>query len=72
MAEKRKPKKTKSVSWMPDWISIMWKAMTHSSKGYRYYSLRRTGVGEDRRQDKIDAERLGIPPAFRRYQRQYS
>jgi hypothetical protein len=34
------------------WISKLWQAMAKTGKGYRRPSLRHTGKGDDRREDK--------------------
>jgi hypothetical protein len=34
------------------WVSMLWQAMAKTGKGYRRHSLRRTGKGDDRREDK--------------------
>lgn len=36
------------------WVSMLWRAMGATGKGYRYPSTKRTGVGDDRRKDKLD------------------
>ena len=40
--------------------------------GFRLNSLKNTGRGDDRRNDKLEAARLGVPKAFRQYQRRYA
>ena len=35
------------------WIELLWSAMQKSGKGYRKHSLKRTGIGLDRRGDKL-------------------
>ena len=40
------------------WISVLWKAMANTGKGYRRHSLRNTGRGEDRRKDKFGTTKL--------------
>ncbi len=40
------------------WISVIWKAMTATGRGYRRHSLRHTGRGEDRRKDKAGTTKL--------------
>ena len=38
------------------WIGLLWEVMTRTGRGYRRFSLRRTGVGDDRRDDKREGE----------------
>ena len=38
---------------MKQWIQILWQAMQIRGKGYRRHSLKHTGKGGDRRNDKL-------------------
>lgn len=41
------------VEFCKAWHKMLWDIMAATGNGYKRYSLRRTGVGEDRRKDKI-------------------
>lgn len=43
-----------------------------TGEGFRLNSLKHTGRGEDRRNDKLEAARFGIPKAFRQYARRFT
>lgn len=38
------------------WVGLLWEAMSRTGWGYRRFSLRHTGVGDDRRDDKREGE----------------
>lgn len=40
------------------WVSVLWKAMAETGKGFHRHSLRHSGRGDDRRPDKIGATKL--------------
>lgn len=42
---KRKP--------LAGYVAILWQVMSATGKGYKRHSLRNTGIGEDRRHDKL-------------------
>jgi hypothetical protein len=60
----------KTFGFGPAWAAMLWRAMQKSGKGYRYPKMRRGK--DDRRADKVQAEKLGIPPCLRRYQSRYA
>ena len=39
---------------MKNFIAMLWQVMTITGKGYQKHSLRHTGIGNDRRKDKLD------------------
>lgn len=47
MARANKPK------LLEGYVSLLWKVMTTTGKGYKRHSLRHTGLGDDRRKDKL-------------------
>lgn len=53
------------------WVSVLWNAMTATGRGYKRQSLRHSGRGEDRRLDKIECAKAGIPQRMRRYRYRY-
>lgn len=53
------------------WAALLWRVMTITGKGYRRHSMRNTGIGKDRRKDKLESARMGISPMLRRYQSRY-
>lgn len=44
------------MSFAVVWNQILWNAMMKTGKGYRMYSLKNTGKGQDRRADKLSGE----------------
>lgn len=47
------------------WTSKLWQAMAKTGKGYPKPSTRHTGIGKDRRADKLEAaERAKLTPIF--------
>lgn len=56
------------AGFIPQWIAMLTRAMALSGRGYRRHSLKHTGVGEDRRKDKLESN---VPKRFRQYQNRY-
>lgn len=54
-----------------EWASMLWQIMNITGKGYKHHSLRNTGKGEDRRQDKLDVANRGERQDWRTYQQRY-
>lgn len=50
------------------WAEQLWKAMGATGKGYRHFKQNRSGVGEDRRKDKLERNDTRLT---RQYQRRY-
>lgn len=44
------------------WLAVLWNAMGKTGKGYRRHSLRHTGEGKDRRNDKLRDTPDGLIP----------
>ena len=44
------------------WIELLWTAMQKTGKGYHRQSLKRTGKGVDRRNDKLKETLDGFAP----------
>ena len=60
------------IPFVNRWVRMLEFVMREKTgHGFRLNSLRNTGRGNDRRKDKLESARLGIPKAFRRYARQY-
>ena len=38
------------------WVGFLWEVMSSTGRGYRRFSLRHTGEGSDRRNDKREGE----------------
>ena len=38
------------------WVGFLWEVMSRAGRGYRRFSLRYTGEGSDRRNDKREGE----------------
>lgn len=47
------------------WRQVLWQAMTKTGHGYRKHSLKHTGKGKDRRNDKLEGLTAGWSKAFR-------
>ncbi len=61
------------IPFVKRWVAMLEFTMREKTgKGFRLNSLRNTGRGDDRRKDKLEAARFGIPKAFRQYQRRYA
>ena len=43
----------KQTKFLGEWISMLWHAMAATGNGYKRDSLKRTGRGDDRRNDKL-------------------
>ena len=65
---KMPPKKKVFSIFCLNWVAIIRNAMLNGSKGYRIYSGKNTGRGEDRRKDKLAD---GKSKHFRSYQNRY-
>src|SRR4051812_37625253 len=53
------------------WIALIRKAMAKTGNGYRRHSLRHSGNGDDRREDKLEGE-FSYSPLLRRYNQRYA
>lgn len=54
------------------WIAMLRQAMAATGHGYMRHSLRHTGIGDDRRADKLIAEERGASADARRYATRYN
>ena len=57
--------------WVRRWISMLWHVMSATGNGYKRHSLRRTGRGDDRREDKLNGAVAGVPKCFRQHSERY-
>jgi hypothetical protein len=62
-------KKTPAQVFCEQWVVMLWRAMSATGKGYKRDSLRNTGVGDDRRKDKLKEK---MPQWARRYRERYA
>ena len=61
----------KIVGFGKNWAAMLWRVMVLTGRGYKRESMGHTGKGNDRRKDKLEDARLGIPKAFRQYRDRY-
>ena len=52
------------------WAAMLWTAMSKSGDGYHRPSLKHTGRGSDRREDKLEPANSNA--TFRRYRQRYA
>jgi hypothetical protein len=65
---KREDQLLKIVGFGANWAAALWHVMARTGNGYRRQSLKHTGIGDDRRKDKLS----GVPKRFRQYRQRYS
>lgn len=67
---KREDELLKITGFGKNWAAMLWRVMVLTGRGYKRESLKRTGKGEDRRKDKLEAK--GVTKRFRQYRNRYA